>query len=69
MDKPVVKELIQKELTVQNINNELNDILHNEGRVTQIKNDYNALKILLQQGGNASSRAAQEIVGLLQTTS
>ena len=69
MDKPIVKELIQNELTTQNINNELNEILHNESRITQIKNDYTALRELLRQGGNASSRAAQEIVGLLQTTS
>jgi lipid-A-disaccharide synthase len=68
MDKPVVKELIQNELTIKNINEELNEILHNENRVAQIKNDYTALKNLLQQGGNASSRAAQEIIGLLQAT-
>jgi lipid-A-disaccharide synthase len=69
LDKPVVKELIQNELTVQNINTELNEILHNENRITQIKNNYSDLKKLLQQGGNASSRAAQEIVGFLQATS
>jgi len=69
MDKPVVKELIQHELTVQNIAQELDDILNNPERIKQIKTDYAALKKLLQQEGNASSRAAQEIVGFLQTTS
>ncbi|GAA4728253.1 lipid-A-disaccharide synthase [Flavisolibacter ginsenosidimutans] len=67
MDKPVVKELIQAELTPQNITTELNDILHNPQRIAQIKTDYAALKNLLRKEGNASARAAQEIVGFLQT--
>jgi len=69
MDKPVVKELIQHELTTENVSRELNDILRNQQRIAQIEKDYTDLKTLLQQGGNASSRAAQEIVGFLQTTS
>ncbi|HYO23143.1 MAG TPA: lipid-A-disaccharide synthase, partial [Flavisolibacter sp.] len=69
MDKPIVKELIQHELTVENVSRELEEILHNEQRIGQIKEDYAALKSLLQQGGNASERAAQEIIGFLQTTS
>ncbi|HYG49348.1 MAG TPA: lipid-A-disaccharide synthase, partial [Flavobacteriales bacterium] len=68
MDKPIVKELIQNDLTVANISTELNAILHNPQRVQQIKSDYAELKALLQQGGNASARAAQEVVGFLQTT-
>lgn len=68
MDKPIVKELIQNDLTVANINTELNAILNNPQRVQQIKSDYAELKTLLRQGGNASARAAQEIVGFLQTT-
>lgn len=69
MDKPVVTELIQNELTVENIRRELNEILHNLKRTQEIKRDYTALKNLLQKDGNASARAAQEIVGLLQATS
>ena len=69
MDKPVVKELIQNDLTVQNISQELNEILNNQERIKQIKTDYAALKNLLQQEGNASVRAAHEIVSFLQTTS
>jgi lipid-A-disaccharide synthase len=69
MDKPVVKELIQTELTEQNIYCELKGILEDKKRIKQIKNDYAALKRLLQQGGNASARAAQEIIGFLQATS
>lgn len=62
MDKPVVKELIQHDLTVENITSELNEILHNPERIAQMKADYATLKNLLQQGGNASAKAAQEIV-------
>ena len=66
MDKPVVKELIQNELTAENITVELEAVLHNERRILQIKNDYRELKALLQKEGNASARAAAEIVGFSQ---
>lgn len=66
MDKPVVKELIQHDLTADNIKKELNDILHNDQRITQLKKDYQDLKDLLKQGGNASMTAAQEVISLLQ---
>ena len=61
MDKPVVTELIQAELTVENIRRELNAVLHNPQRIAQIKADYADLKMLLQQGGNASAKAAKII--------
>lgn len=64
MDKPVVKELIQSDLTVTNIKQELTAILQNSER---IKADYQNLKQLLQKEGYASARAAQEIVGFMQT--
>lgn len=67
MDKPVVKELIQQELTVENIKAELNLLLHDESRRSELKEDYQHLKTLLQKEGNASARAAQEIIGFLQT--
>lgn len=69
MDKPVVKELIQNELTPENLRHELSQILNNGERITQIKTDYLQLKNLLQRQGNASARAAQEIVGFLESTS
>jgi len=69
MDKPIVTELIQNSLTVENIFRELDKVLHNAQHIRQMKEDYAALKNLLRQGGNASQRAAQEIVGFLQTTS
>lgn len=67
MDKPVVKELIQNELTKENIVRELETILHNHERMAQIKSDYRQLKQLLQKEGNASARAADTIVQFTRT--
>jgi lipid-A-disaccharide synthase len=61
MDKPVVKELIQNELTVNNAVKELDELLSNEQRRLQLQADYQALKTLLSAGGNASANAAREI--------
>jgi len=68
MDKPVVKELIQSELTVKNLTKELDSLLHDEQKIRQIKKDYADLKLLLRKESNASARAAQEIVRFLQTS-
>ncbi len=65
MDKPVVKELIQHELTPENITNELEALLHNPQRKAELANDYKALKDLLSQSGNASEKAAKLIVDFL----
>jgi lipid-A-disaccharide synthase len=67
MDKPVVKELIQNDLTANNLAKELDIILHDQAKINQIKKDYSSLKNLLQKESNASARAAQEIVGFLLT--
>lgn len=69
MDKEVVKELIQEDLTVENLRRELNLILHNEKRKAQLKEDYLALKNKLQQEENASEKAAKLIIDFLRTTS
>jgi lipid-A-disaccharide synthase len=66
MDKEVVKELIQDELTVENITTELNDILSNPTKQQQLKTDYALLKELLSKGGNASVNAAKSVVHFLQ---
>lgn len=66
MDKEVVKELIQDDLTVENITKQLNDILLNPAKQQQLENDYTALKKLLSQGGDASANAAQSIASFLQ---
>jgi lipid-A-disaccharide synthase len=68
MDRPVVKELIQNELTITNLVIELQSILQNDNKRTQILNDYRALQEMLQKQGNASARAAQEIIGFLQAS-
>ena len=68
MDKPIVKELLQEELTVENLRKELNELLTNENRIAVIKKDYNDLKDLLSQGGNASAKAAQSIVNFLSSS-
>lgn len=69
MNKEVVKELIQDELTVQNLTKELDSILNNEEKRKQIEDDYTALRNLLQQHNNASEKAAEIIVNFLKTTS
>lgn len=69
MDKEVVKELIQDELTVQNLKKELEAILYNKERIEQLNNDYMALRNLLQQSGNASQKAAALIISFLNSTS
>ncbi|HEX5023715.1 MAG TPA: lipid-A-disaccharide synthase [Agriterribacter sp.] len=66
MDKPVVKELIQHELTVNNVKKELQELLTNTGRIEQLKADYSALKAILSQGGHASANAAKSINSFLQ---
>lgn len=67
MDKPVVKELIQHELTPENITKELEALLHDRQRKNELANDYKALKELLSQGGNASEKAARLIADFLKT--
>jgi lipid-A-disaccharide synthase len=61
MDKLVVKELIQHELTVNNLVNELNLLLNDAKRIEQLKQDYTALKNILSAGGHASAKAAKSI--------
>jgi lipid-A-disaccharide synthase len=65
MDKLVVKELIQDDLTPQNLKKELTDLLNNPQRQQQLRTDYKALKELLSQGGHASANAAHSIVQFL----
>lgn len=65
MDKPVVKELIQNELTVENLIGELNDLLNDESRKDKLKEDYAQLKKILSEGGNASAKAADSIYRFL----
>lgn len=65
MDKEVVKELIQDDLTVENLVAELNKLLFDESRKAQLKKDYKDLKELLSAGGHASANAAKSIYAMI----
>jgi lipid-A-disaccharide synthase len=58
MDKLVVKELIQHNMNVRNLERELQDLLTNEQRILQLKKDYADLKTLLSETGPDSHRGA-----------
>jgi lipid-A-disaccharide synthase len=61
MDKEIVKELIQHELTTTNLIAELRLLLSDETKRKQLQKDYSALKELLSAGGHASEQAAKSI--------
>ena len=61
MDRPVVKELIQNDLTAENVTHELSELLNNPQRQQQLQHDYEELKNILSAGGNASANAAKII--------
>ncbi len=65
MDKEVVKELIQDDLSVKNLVEELNKLLFDEDRRFQLNSDYQDLKALLRAGGHASANAARSIYNML----
>lgn len=66
MNKEVVKELIQQDLTAENITEELKAILEDPGKREEMKQNYRELKNLLSEGGDASLNAAKIIVNLLK---
>jgi lipid-A-disaccharide synthase len=61
MDKPVVTELIQGDLTTENLHRELSSLLYNTERTQALQQDYQALKQLLSQDGAASANAARMV--------
>jgi lipid-A-disaccharide synthase len=61
MNKLVVTELIQNELTPGNLVKELKLLLFDENRKAQLSKDYTELKELLSAGGDASANAAKSI--------
>lgn len=61
MNKEVVKELIQNDLTPEKITSELKKILFDKDQKEKIKEDYLQLKNLLSEKGNASKNAAEII--------
>jgi lipid-A-disaccharide synthase len=66
MDKPVVKELIQDELTVDNLRKELDELLNDASRQKELQSDYKNLKNKLSEGGHASANAAKIIAKFLR---
>lgn len=65
MDKLVVKELIQHDLTVNNLVYELKNLLENPNRQKQLAADYRQLKNVLSLNGDASANAAKSIYRFL----
>ena len=61
MDKPVVKELIQNDLTVENISDELKRLLSDPKRQCSLIDDYEDLRLKLGNAG-ASKNAATIII-------
>ena len=66
MNKLVVHELIQDDLTSANLQKELEDLLHNGRRREQLRQDYQELKELLSEGGHASANAAASILRFMR---
>lgn len=65
MDKLVVTELIQDELTTENLIQELNLILKDSAKQSAIADNYSSLKNVLSQSGNASAKAAKIVYDFL----
>lgn len=68
MDKLVVKELIQHDMTAENLRYELKELLTNESRKAELQKDYAKLRQILSEGGNASSKAAKLIMAFLSSS-
>ena len=66
MDKPVVKELIQQEMNVDNLKKELNSIFNDTTRIEKMKKDYSELKKLLSMQSGASAATAASIYNYLR---
>jgi lipid-A-disaccharide synthase len=62
MDRPVVRELIQDEMNVENIVIELKNLISDIETRSRLEKDYTDLRVLLSEGGNASEKAAERIV-------
>ena len=61
MDGEVVKELIQSDLTEDNLVKELDQLLHNSKRQRRMLEDYDELRDRLGNAG-ASEKAAEVII-------
>jgi lipid-A-disaccharide synthase len=68
LGKPAVKELIQDELTPQNLKLELDKLINDHDYRSGLMEDYQALWVILSKGGSASSAAANAVVGMAGPT-
>jgi lipid-A-disaccharide synthase len=65
MDKPLVRELIQDDLTPDHLYLALKDLLNNPQKRQQLEIDYKNLRNILGKQGNASANAAKSIINYL----
>jgi lipid-A-disaccharide synthase len=65
MDKLVVTELIQDNLTPENLKKELESLLHDPKKRSRLAKDYQELWDILSKGGHASAKAAFSIYEFL----
>jgi lipid-A-disaccharide synthase len=66
MDRLVVTELIQDDCNPEKLGKELRSILYDMDKVAKMKTDFDELRTLLSQGGQASAQAAASIVHWLK---
>lgn len=66
MDKEVVKELIQDELTTANLISSLKEIIKGGNQRKRIEEEYGTLKAILKAGGSASEQAGAHIRNYLK---
>lgn len=64
LDKPALVELIQREVTIENIQKELYNLLQNDTRKNELEKDYLKLKKMLTEG-DVSEQVANIIYGLV----
>ena len=65
MDKEIVQEIIQENLTEQQLTTALRNITENETKRNELMDNYESLHTLLAAGGgDASAKVAQEIIAL-----
>ena len=65
LDKPILTELIQEKMNVDNIEKELSALLDEGKERTRLLNGYQDVRTVLG-GGGVSSRIVRKIVNLLQ---
>ena len=60
MDRLLIKEFLQYDMTVENVKNELNKLLHDNNHISQMKNNFAEMREVL--GGKGASERTAEII-------